>query len=187
MILLPKAIYRDCTAIQWILIKLPLAFFTELEQKFNSCMETQRSWIAKTILRRKNKTGGITLPNFRLYYYHNQNRMVLAQKQTPNSTEQDRNLRNTPTCLWQINLWQRRQESTVKKIQSLQYVVLGKLDSYIEKNEIRTFSNTIYKNKVKMNSRLRCKTKYYKTPEGKIGRILFYINQSSIFWIHVLE
>ena len=36
------------------------------------------------------------------------------------------------------------------KRQSLQ-VVLGKLDSYMQKNEIRTFSNTIYKNKPQMD------------------------------------
>ena len=35
------------------------------------------------------------------------------------------------------------------------------------KNEIRTFSNTIYKNKLKMNERPTCKTGYYKTPRGK--------------------
>ena len=29
--------------------------------------------------------------------------------------------------------------------------MLGKLDSYMPKNEIRTFSNTIYKNKLKMD------------------------------------
>ena len=29
--------------------------------------------------------------------------------------------------------------------------VLGKLDSYMQKNEIRTFSHTLYKNKLKMD------------------------------------
>ena len=33
----------------------------------------------------------------------------------------------------------------------------------IEKNEIRTFSNTIHKNKLKMDHKGKCKTRYYKT------------------------
>ena len=33
----------------------------------------------------------------------------------------------------------------MEKRQPLQYVVLGKLDRYTSKNEIRTLSNTIYK------------------------------------------
>ena len=65
-----------------------------------------------------------------LYYKaSNQNSMVLAQKQTYGSMEQNREPRNKPTHLWSINLRQRRQEYTMEKRHSLQQVVLGKLDS----------------------------------------------------------
>ena len=65
MIILPNAIYRFSV----IPIKLPMAFFTELEQKnFTIHMETQRPQTAKAVLRKKNGAGGINLPDFRLYY-----------------------------------------------------------------------------------------------------------------------
>ena len=58
----PKAIYR----FNAIPIKLPMAFFKELEQNiFKTCMETQRCQIVKTIFR-KNGAGGMTLLDFRL-------------------------------------------------------------------------------------------------------------------------
>ena len=39
----------------------------------------------------------------------------------------------------------------MEKRQSPQQVVLGKLDSYMQKDKIRTIPNTIHKNKLKMN------------------------------------
>ena len=125
--------YYQMQSTDLIPIKLPMAFFAELEQKnLTIYTETQMIPNNQTILRKKNGAGGINLPDFRLYYKSTVIRTVWSWHKNRN-TDQWNKTENPETnpCTYGYLIFDKGGKNIQWGTDSLFISAPGKLDSYM--------------------------------------------------------
>ena len=100
---------------------------------FTTHMETQKTLNSQSNLEKEEWSWRYQPSQFQIILQSSshQDSIELAQKQKYRPMEQERKPRNKPMPLWVPYFWQRRQEYTMGQWQSLQYMVLGELGSYM--------------------------------------------------------
>ena len=134
-------------------------------------MEPEKTPNSQSNLEKENQSRRHHNPGHqaKLQSCNHQDSMVLAQRQTLRSMEQNREPRNGPTNAWPTNLQQSMKEYPMEKRQSFQQMVLEELDTNMQ-NETIPLSYTIHKNKLQMMKDLNVRQETIKTLGDKASQ-----------------
>ena len=182
MSILPKAIYR----FNAIPIRLPMVVLRELEQIISQFVwNYKKPWLPKAILRKKNGTGGIKPAWLQttVQSYSHQDSMSLAQRQKYRSMEQNRKPEINP-CTYGHLIFDKGGKNIQWRKDNLFNKWCWENWSTTCKRMKRTLSNTIHKNKLKMDQRFKYETRNHKTPRGKHRQnTLWHKSQQDPLWL----